>query len=326
MTNKQDIFEKVNDEIKRRYIHALEIRNMRIEEVNKVAPEIGMLSQKLTNTSVELTKAIIEGGSNKREIIEEIRNNNLETQKTIRSLLVEFGYSEDYLDVPYTCKKCKDTGYNGEKFCECFEELLKKYSIEVFNENSKIKLHDLSEFILDYYPLVSTPQGYTMREQMKAVYDYCIKYTEEFSDNSPSLFFTGCTGLGKTFLSSCIAKALAEKGYYVVFDTVSNILRRLESEQFSRTETNTMEVLYKADLVIVDDLGSEFINSFTSSALYNVINDRMNSEKPMIISTNYNSKELSEKYNERIISRISSFVPIHFTGNDIRQIILKKTY
>lgn len=325
MAYKTDILEKVHDELNNRYMNALDEHDRRVDEISRLAPEIKTLSDSLFNTSVELTKAIIEGNGDKREIIEKIKQNNLLTQQTIRDLLVEFGYSEDYLDVPYTCPKCKDTGFVGNKFCTCFDQLAKKISVEELNKKSKIQLHDFAEFKLEYYPLTKTDNGFTMREQMTAVLNYCVKYVENFDKNSPSLFFTGGTGLGKTFLSSCITKSLTEKGFYVVFDTVQNILRLLENEQFNNTGTNTSEVLFNADLVILDDLGSEFINSFTSSAIYSIINDRINSGKPMIISTNFNNTELSQKYNERIISRISSFNPIRFEGVDIRQIILKNT-
>lgn len=325
MAYKSDILEKVHDELNNRYMNALAEHDKRVKEISMLAPEIKNLSDKLFNTSVELTKAIIEGEGDKREIIEKIRKNNILTRQTIEDLLVEFGYPEDYLDIPYTCKKCKDTGFVKNKYCSCFDEIARKISVEELNKVSKIKLHDFAEFRLDYYPLTKTPNGFTMREQMTAVLNYCADYVENFSLSSPSLFFTGGTGLGKTFLSSCITKALTQKGFNVVFDTMQNILRLLENEQFNNTGTNTSEVLFNADLVILDDLGSEFLNNFTSSAIYSIINDRINSGKPMIISTNFNNIELSQKYNERIISRISSFNPIHFEGVDIRQIILKNT-
>lgn len=318
-----EVYDKALDTIKERYNKALETHNFRVAEMRIKAPEVAKLSDSLSNTYIEMTKAIINGGDNTTKLVEEIKNNNLETQRTIRQLLKEFNYSEDYLEIPYTCKICKDSGSVNGVRCQCFLELLKKYAVDDLNSKSKIKLHDFDEFRLEYYP-IKTVNGFAAREQMMAVYEYSFDYADKFNTNSPSLLFIGGTGLGKTFLSSAIAKKLSENGFSVVFDSISNIMRVIENERFGRSDGDTIGLIYEADLVILDDLGSEFITNFTSSALYTIINERMNSSKPVILSTNFTISELNEKYNERIISRISSFTPIHFAGNDIRQIILKK--
>ena len=319
-----EIYDKAQDVIKRRHSNAIETYNTRVAEIRLKAPEIAKLNDSLSMTSLMLTQAIISGGENTAKIIEEIKNNNLTTQKRIKEFLKAFSYPENYLEIPYTCSLCKDTGTVMGKSCECFSELLKKLAVEELNSKSKISLHDFDEFRLDYYPINSS-DGYTAREQMLQVYNFCLDYTENFSKNSPSLLFKGNTGLGKTFLSSSIAKKLTEKGFSVVFDSIMNILRTVENEHFGRSSGDTMSLIVDADLVILDDMGSEFISNFTGSVLYNIINDRMNQNKPTIVSTNFSTTELNEKYNERIISRISSFIPIHFEGNDIRQIILKNS-
>lgn len=316
------IYEKAENEIKRRNEEAMETYERRVSEIRKRAPEIAKLCISLSQTSVKLTEAIINGGNNTAKLIEEIKNNNLQTQEKIRTYLREFGFGEDYLEIPYTCKKCKDTGSVMGDMCDCFKELLKKLSVDELNSNSKITLHDFSEFRIDYYP--ETGMGdFSPRKQMQAVYDFCVEYVESFNEHSASLLFKGKTGLGKTFISSAIAKNLIERGFSVVFDSVQNIIRSIENEHFGRSEGNTMEVVSQADLVILDDLGSEFVSGFTSSVIYNLLNDRINLQKPVIISTNFSNAELDKIYNERIISRISSFFPIQFEGKDIRQIILK---
>lgn len=321
-----EIYDKASSQINDRYENAVETHNTRLAQIRIKAPEIARLFDSLSETSVKLTQAIISGGERTSEIVEEIKNNNLLTQKKIRSLLKAFSYPENYLDIPYYCNKCKDTGTVMGQRCECFTELLKKLAVEEFNSKSKISLHNFEEFKIDFYP-VTLQNGFSAREQMQAVFDYCYDYAENFNESSPSLLFNGNTGLGKTFLSSAIAKKLTEKGYSVIFDSVSNILRAVENEHFGRANGDTMSVLMDSDLVILDDLGSEFITNFSSSVLYNIINNRINSCKPIIISTNFNNNELNEMYNERLISRISSFIPIHFEGNDIRvqQTILKNS-
>jgi DNA replication protein DnaC len=134
------------------------------------------------------------------------------------------------------------------------------------------------------------------------------------------MLFMGQTGLGKTFLSSCIAKAIAEKGYAVAFGSISDFLREIENEHFGRTEGNTLDALLNADIVILDDLGSEFSGTFYESTIYNIINGRINLKKPTIISTNLTQSQLNLRYNERISSRVfNEFMPIMFVGKDIRQ-------
>ena len=318
-----EVIDKARDEIQRRRNTALDTRAQRISELKIKAPEIVKLTNTLAETNVKLCQAII-GGNNSSDIIEKIKNENLDTQKKLKEMLVMFNYPQDYLEFPYTCKKCKDNGSVIGKNCECYEELLMKYSVEELNKNCNIDLHSFDEFKVDFYPTDRLQSGYTVREQMLEVYKYCVEYAEEFDLNSPSLVFKGNTGLGKTFLSSAIAKKVTERGFSVVFDSVSNMLRSIENERFGRSDKDTLSVLLNADLVILDDFGSEGTNKLHEPVLYEIINGRINKNLPMIISTNYSSNELDNKYNERIISRISSFIPIYFYGNDIRQQIRQR--
>ncbi|MBE6837628.1 MAG: DNA replication protein DnaC [Ruminococcus sp.] len=321
-----DIIDKARDEIQNRRNNALKTRQDRISELKIKAPEIAKLAESLAQTNIQLCQAIIGGGGNTSELIERIKNENLQTQKNIKSFLSEFGYPSDYLEIPYTCPKCKDNGTIMGKNCGCYEELLMKYSVEELNKSCKIALRDFGEFKLEYYPVDKLPSGHTIRDMMLEVFNFCFEYANNFSNESPSLILNGNTGLGKTFLSSAIAKKVTEKGYSVVFDSVSNILRCIENERFGRSNGDTMSVVLNADLVILDDLGSECINSFSGSILYEIINGRMNQNLPVIVSTNFSNNELDSKYNERIISRISSFLPVHFEGKDIRQIIIQNSY
>lgn len=318
-----EVIDKARDEIQRRRNTALNTRAQRISELKIKAPEIVKLTNTLAETNVKLCQAII-GGNNSSDIIEKIKNENLDTQKKLKEMLVMFNYPQDYLEFLYTCKKCKDNGSVMGKNCECYEELLMKYSVEELNKNCNIDLHSFDEFKVDFYPTDRLQSGYTVRAQMIEAYKYCVEYAEEFDLDSPSLIFKGNTGLGKTFLSSAIAKKVTERGFSVVFDSVSNMLRSIENERFGRSDKDTLSVLLNADLVILDDFGSEGTNKLHEPVLYEIINGRINKNLPMIISTNYSSNELDNKYNERIISRISSFIPIYFYGNDIRQQIRQR--
>ena len=323
MIYSKEVFTQAETEISRRHIQALTIFEQRQTEIEKIAPEIAAVNSQLINTSVELSKAIMNKNNNVKEAIEKIKEENLKSQKIIKILLKDFGFPKDYLDLHYTCEKCNDTGYVKGIRCECFNELLKKYAVKEINRNSNIKLEDFSDFNINFYPnIIDETTGIISRNKMLGIYNSCKEYTNKFTTNSPSLFFNGKTGLGKTFLSSAIAKELLQKGYNVAFDTTQNFLRAIENEHFGRVvNTDTLQTLIDADLVILDDLGSEFSSPFYSSAFYNIINTRLNKEIPTIISSNYTIDELNAKYNDRIISRLTGmFSWMIFIGNDIRHI------
>ncbi|NLZ46021.1 MAG: ATP-binding protein [Clostridiales bacterium] len=317
-----NVYNRAESTLNLRRIKANETHDFRLKNIKKEAPEISRLNDSLRQTTVKLTHAILSGKDNSAKLVNEIRENNLKTQDMIHTLLDQFGFGHDYLDMPFTCKKCRDTGYVDGYRCNCFNDLLKKYAVEELNAKSKIVLHDFNEFRLNYYPNDSR-DGISPRAQMQAIFNYCTNYTKGFSLDSPSMIFIGGTGLGKTFLSSAIAKDLSLRGFSVIFDSIQNILRDIENEHFGRSDGNTTNIVLSADLLILDDLGSEFSTSFNTSVLYHIINDRINSKAPTIISTNYSNSELNQKYDERIISRISSFYPMNFLGRDIRQLILK---
>jgi DNA replication protein DnaC len=240
-------------------------------------------------------------------------------------MLTAAGYDENYLDVKYYCPICSDKGFvNGER-CKCFTGLLNKYAIEKLNESANMPQCDFEHFSLEYYKGRKGANGGDCYEQMARVYNYCKKYAETFSTNSESIFMYGKTGVGKTHLSLSIAKYAAEKGYTVAYGSLINYLSTIEREHFgkvSEAENNdTMNLLINTELLVLDDLGSEFYTGFYESATYNIINSRINLGLPTIINTNLTTEELQKKYNDRIISRIFGvFNTLYFSGEDIRQI------
>ena len=306
------VFEKTINELNIRKRTAEEICEKRIAEVEEKFPEIKRLNNKISNVKYELTQAF--SLDNFSQAMQKISNENLSAQKKRTELLEAFGYPKNYFDVSYSCRLCHDTGFVGGKRCPCFDELLTKYSIEELNSNCRIVLNDFQAFKLDVY-------GESEKPIMERVYKECLKYVDNFKKNSDSLLFIGSTGLGKTMLSSAIAKGVISKGFNVAYDSISNFLRKIENEHFGRSSESTMDLLLSADLVILDDLGSEFQSPFNNSSLYDIINTRINYGLPTIISTNYSHKELNEKYNERIISRLfGMYIPVKFVGKDVRQI------
>ncbi len=327
MTYSNEIITMAHNEIDRRRERAFEVLNSHVNVI-KGYPDIYSIYTSLLSTKNKLAEVLLSKSGDIRERIEVIKNENLGNQALLIAKLSELGLSEDYLLPEYTCKRCCDKGYIAGERCDCLKELLDKYTVNELNRECKIKLKSFAEFDIRYYPeTITTKSGATvearalMEEQLK----YCIDYAKRFSVDSPSVFMIGGTGLGKTFLSSCIAKEIISKGYSVAFDSIQNYLREIEKEHFGKSNDDTLETLLKADLLILDDLGSEFTTSFNSSVIYNIINSRTNQGKPTIISTNLSLDELDKRYDDRIISRLTGmFKPLRFIGNDIRQIKRQK--
>lgn len=330
MIYSKEVYNMAETEISRRHIEALSVFEKRQQEIEENAPEIAAINSQLINTSVELSKIIMRKEDDITSTINKIKDENLKGQSLIKILLEDFGYSADYLDLHYTCSKCNDTGYINGIRCQCFNELLKKFSVREINKNSNIKLACFDEFCLEYYPEKTDENtGIIPRAKMAANFNGCKEFVSEFPHNTHSIFMSGKTGLGKTFLSSAIANELLQKGYNVAFDSIQNFLRAIENEHFGRTQyKDTLQVLNDADLVILDDLGSEFSSNFYTSTIYNIINTRLNKGAPTIISSNLSFDELQQKYDDRIISRLTGmFSWMMFIGKDIRQInsvMLKK--
>lgn len=309
----ENVYLRAENTVTARRLKAQAMHDERIDEVNSKYPELKAVNDKISNAIQEMIDAIEKKSDNTMGLFEDIAASNLAAQEQRRRLLRSFGYPEDYLDTHYTCGKCKDTGFVEGIRCGCFDELLRKYAVEELNLDCSIVLKDFVDFSLDYYNGID-------KERMTRILTMCKNYAEKFSKSSASLLFIGNTGLGKTLLSSAIAKSVFSGGFSVAFDSITGFLRKIENEHFGRSADNTLELLTSADLVILDDLGSEFSSSFTQSAIYDIINTRLNKELPTIISTNYSFPELREKYNERIISRIDGqYIHLNFCGNDIRE-------
>lgn len=310
-------------ELDKRRQAAISQFNSHVEEIRSKLPEVYDIYLEITKTKDRLADVVFSKKGGVRPAVEEIKNSNLKNQQRLKEALVSLGYPEDYLTIKFCCPICSDTGIADGKRCSCSEEIMSSYTVQKLNEQCHIKLCSFSDFRLDYYPETVTYKDKSVpcRELMAQNLDFCIKYTENFSRNSLSIFMIGPTGLGKTFLSSCIAKKLIESGVSVAFDSIQNYLREIEKERFGKSEGDTLGTLLDAELLILDDLGCEFSSALNSSVIYNIINSRCNMAKPTIVSTNLKMEKLSERYDDRIISRLmGNFYPLRFMGEDIRQI------
>lgn len=326
MSYSSETIAKAKQTLEKRKKRAERTRLLRKIEVSEKIPEIAEYDETISSAGLAVAQAIGMGG-NAEEYIQQLSEINLSLQAKVKQLLKENGYPENYLETPYTCPICNDTGFSGIYFCECHKALLKEIALNELASVSTSANCTFENFNLDYYPQPVDPAlGVSPRNRMASVLEYCKCYAEDFDSESESLYMHGATGLGKTHLSLAIANEVTKKGYRVIYDTAQNIFSSLEKEKFSYGNTYEREnEILGCDLLIIDDLGSEFSTNFTSSALYNIINTRINRSKPVIISTNLTEEELEAKYTQRVTSRIiGNYASLLFIGKDIRQ--LKKKH
>ena len=293
-----------------------------LQEASEAAPELLICKEQLAGTNAELVKLILTKPADIETAIQKIRDNNLYAQNRIKELLAQHGYPEDYLKTKYVCPNCEDTGFVEGKRCDCYYQLIKKLNAEKLNAMSSMPLSDFTDFKLDYYP-DETENGVNIRHQMEKVYLFCSRYANNFSLNSQSLLLLGNTGLGKTHLSLAIGQTVLGKGYDVIYGSVQDLFRQAEREHFGKagTEEETLSNLLECDLLILDDLGAEFESSYYTSFLYHIVNSRINTGRPTIISTNLKEDQIQSRYSERIVSRLfAEYQLLRFFGKDIRQL------
>ena len=302
-------------ELAERRTAAEEEQLRREQQISAEVPEIGMMRKSLKDSYLSLIRLVASHDQNAAEAARAVREKSLDTSERIAVMLEQLTGDRGYLDAKYTCPKCCDRGYRDGVRCECLEALLKKYTLEELNQSSSIKLHDFSEFRADYYP-----EG-EIRGRMVKIHTMLMNYCEEFGEGTRSMLFIGETGLGKTFLSACIVKALEEKGIPVAFMSAFDMLRSLEDDQFGRTAEGNMDKLLTAPFLVIDDLGAEPMGSkYYETFLYNIINGRINRSQPTVISTNLTPDGIRQRYHNRIVSRLlSDYLPVLFRGTDIRQ-------
>ena len=283
-------------------------------------PRLREIDLELRRTMALAAQAAFQQGSDGRELLEKVRIQNLELQQE-RAILAAENFEEGFLDDSPICERCGGSGYVGTHMCECLQELCRQEQKKEISILSGTK-ESFNQFRLDYYPDRIDPKtGISPRMLMDRNFQRCRRYAMTFSTASDNLLFTGGTGLGKTFLSACIARTVAERGYSVIYETASHLFTKLEKAKFNPSEETRREAdkLMDCDLLIIDDLGTEMPGQFTTAALYSLVNDRLLEGKPMVISTNLNIEEIRRRYSPQIASRLEgSFMGMTFLGEDIR--------
>lgn len=300
------------------------------QELYRRQPRLRELDRAIGGTMAELAGLAISGKPIQADgpEIADIRRRNLELQAQRAELLHTLGYAPDALDPTPACTRCGDSGWAGAEMCTCLKELCAQEQMKALT--ALLNLTDEQNFDrlrLDVYSDQPWEGKRSPRENMKRVVTVCEGFARRFPDYPlHNLLLSGGTGLGKTFLSGCIAREVSGRGYSVVYDTAISLFSTFEAKKFSRdlgqerqARDDTRRYL-NCDLLILDDLGSELTTPLAQSTLYEVVNSRLQGGKHTIISTNLSMEQIGARYTPQVVSRLAgAYQELTFYGDDIRR-------
>ncbi len=283
-------------------------------------PRLKEIDLELRRTMIQTAQVVFSQGGDVKSAMEQVKQKNLALQQE-RAELIDACFEDGFLDESPICARCNGNGYVGSSMCECLAELCRqeqKQELSVLTGGRE----SFTQFRLDHYSHNYDPRYKSSpREVMELVLKQCRGYAATFAADSGNLMFLGGTGLGKTFLAACIARVVAERGYSVCYETAAQLFAKLERARFNSDEEARKETekYASADLLILDDLGTEMPGQFVTAALYSLLNDRLLASKPMIITTNLNADEAARRYSPQVASRLfGSFRILTFVGEDFR--------
>ena len=311
---KYDNFQRVKEELEASRTAARLAADARSAELGEKSPELAAIDEELRLTGMMVFKSACEGSD-----ISSIKERNIKLNERRREIIRSLGYPEDYTEPKYSCPVCSDVGFiDGLKICNCFKERLFELNIASSGIGRLIEMQSFDNFDLEWYR--SSEEVYKrMSQNLKTV----KKYVNDFAKKGGNLLLLGNTGTGKTHISTAIAREIITMGFSVIYDSAENIMNDYETERFRSgygPKESKTERYVECDLLIIDDLGTEFNNQFSTVCLYNLINTRRNKGLSTIISTNLSAKDLAERYDGRIYSRIagSDYQILNFCGKDHR--------
>lgn len=287
-------------------------------EVYQKIPEFRELDQKIISTSMEHARILLSPANGRQDSqkglldalhreLEQMRSSKLE-------LLTSAGYPEDYLTPRYTCEACRDTGYIEGRKCSCFRRLEIELLYDASQISELLKTNNFSRLSYDYY------QGEDL-ERFQLAVATCKNFINNFDSDYRNLLFYGTVGTGKSFLSDCVAKELIDQGKFVIYFSAIRLFENISSKMYAKELSDQLlDALYHSDLLIIDDLGTEYATEFTKSHLFNIVNERMCNRRAVIISTNFTTlDDIRSRYSDRIFSRVfKHYEMLKLTGTDIR--------
>lgn len=323
------LYQNAMDVIDKRREERKNLITARQSEIYSRIPRIYEIEKRLSETGMLLLNSVAGSAISPEEAVSRIMAENKEYADEVERLLVQNGYSPDYLNPPFFCPLCSDTGYNQDnKLCSCLKTELTDRALREANLTKHMAGQTFDKFDLAYYDNETKNNvGIGARENASSILRDAINFVDKFDYSEENLLFYGPSGLGKTFLSSAIATELLKKGKDVLYISANSLFPTLEDIHFGRGDAEAIYIAKKAldaDLLILDDLGAEFITQFTASELFRIMNQRLLTGKKMVFSTNLTFPQIVESYSERIVSRIiGNFTTLRFFGEDIRK---KKKY
>ncbi len=322
MSFNRENYKRIKEEYDGKYLKARDAANLRRAQIHAELPEIAKIDRELSSVGLEILQAAISGRNGE---IDSIKQKNSALLEKRGQILQTAGYPADYTEIQYECKLCSDTGAVDNKMCSCMRKKLVEAGIASSGMADLIARQSFENFSLDYYK-----QSEKVYSTMSAIYALLAKYAENFApETSGNIAMFGGTGLGKTHLSSAVAGKVIEKGHDVYYASALSLFADFEVRRFgnsaSASADGNINRYFDCDLLIIDDLGTEVTNQFTTSCLYDIINSRLNSKKPTIISTNLSQDEFRKRYWDRITSRVlGEYIVLPFCGTDIRSQKLRK--
>lgn len=316
--NKED-YVRIKAEFSQKYIRAREAAQARRSELHAKIPEVWEIDRQLSRTGMEIMEAIAKGGIDTESRIAAIRKRNEALQDKRSELLRVNGYPENYSNVQYECERCGDTGYVDTVMCDCMKRALILAGYESSGLGGLIQSQSFENFSLDYYRSADPREYEAMKRNLMRLQQFARDFDRKTYQN---WLLLGATGLGKTHLSTAVAKTVIEKGFDVLYVTAVGLIGDFEAKRFGNGMDAKKDIsrYVEADVLMIDDLGTEVTNQFTLSCLYDVINQRINSRRCTVINTNLSLKEIDTRYNGRIASRLlGEYCPLIFKGTDVRR-------
>lgn len=323
MALRNDQYETIMRVYSRRQAQSQRALTSRREEIYEKIPRIREIDEEVSSCSASRIRERLNRPEGSDVILPSLKTQIAELSDERRCLLLSHGYPEDYLTLVPVCPKCQDTGYIDGKKCLCF----KKAEVELLYAQSNLQQilqeENFEHFSFDCYSdkIRNHTTGLTAKETAQKAYTFARAFVRDFDDTFQNLFLYGNTGVGKTFLSHCIAKELLNSAHFVLYFSAFELFEQMAKSIFSRNMQEAQEENYllDCDLLIIDDLGTELTNSFVSSQLFLCINERLMRQKSTVISTNLTLEQFSDTYSERTFSRIASnYQMLKLIGEDLR--------
>lgn len=319
--NKEN-YKRIRAEYETKAFRAQEEAEARRHELYREIPELRELDGQTGNLGLRVMEIALQNG-NVQDGMDRLRRETEELSRVRAELLRKHGYPADYSEPQYECSKCRDSGYVGIKMCSCMRMRLVEAGMESSGLSALMRKQSFDNFSLDFYR-GDAREAEIMARNLRTVRSYAESFSTEDGAKMQSLLFLGGTGLGKTHLSTAVARTVIERGYDVFYNSAVGMISDFECRRFGnglvQGEGDDTARYVECDLLIIDDLGTEVVNQFTLSCLYHVINTRLNLQRPTVISTNLTSQELRRTYSDRITSRLmGEYLLVPFYGTDVRK-------